>query len=116
MFQIAGGALGLGLTTSIFTSASEDELAEKASAAGLSLTDHQDSVAHGVLAGTDSGREVVADFSGEAAERLLEAVRDSFVSGLQVSFRVVAAIAAVGFVIALLNIGGRLRRKRSRPA
>jgi EmrB/QacA subfamily drug resistance transporter len=110
MFQIAGGALGLGLTTAIFTSASEDELTEKASAAGLSLTDHQDSVAHGALAGTESGREVVADFSGEAAARLLEAVRDSFVSGLQVSFRVVAAIAAVGFVIALLNIGGPLRR------
>jgi hypothetical protein len=38
---------------------------------------------------------------------VLQAVRDSFVSGLQVSFRVVAAIAAVGFVIALLNIRGR---------
>jgi EmrB/QacA subfamily drug resistance transporter len=108
MFQIAGGALGLGLTTSIFTATSEDELAEKADAAGTSLTEHQDSVAHGVLAGTDSGKQVIADFSGEAADRLLQAVRDSFVSGLQVSFRVVAAIAAIGFVIALLNIGGKV--------
>jgi EmrB/QacA subfamily drug resistance transporter len=107
MFQIAGGALGLGLTTSIFTSTSENELADKAEEAGTSLTEHQDSVAHGVLAGTDSGNQVIADFSGEAAERLLQAVRDSFVAGLQVSFRVVAAIAVVGFVIALLYIGGR---------
>jgi EmrB/QacA subfamily drug resistance transporter len=107
MFQIAGGALGLGLTTSIFTSTSENELADKAAAAGTSLTDHQDSVAHGVLAGTDSGKQVIADFGGEAADRVLQAVRDSFVSGLQVSFRVVAAIAAVGFVVALLNIRGR---------
>jgi EmrB/QacA subfamily drug resistance transporter len=116
MFQIAGGALGLGLTTSIFTSASEDELSEKASSAGLSLTEHQDSVAHGVLAGTDSGNQVIADFSGEAADRLLQAVRDSFVSGLQVSFRVVAAIAVVGFVIALLNIGERRKAGRAEQA
>jgi EmrB/QacA subfamily drug resistance transporter len=109
MFQIAGGAIGLGLTTSIFTSASENELAEKADAAGTALSEHQKSVAHGVLAGTDSGKQVIADFSGEAADRLLQAVRDSFVSGLQVSFRVVAAIAAIGFVIALLNIGGKVR-------
>jgi EmrB/QacA subfamily drug resistance transporter len=111
MFQIAGGAIGLGLTTTIFTTRSEEELAAEAGASGVQLTHHQDSVAHGVLAGTDSGREVLASFSGEAADRLLAAVRDSFAAGLQVSFRVVAAIAAVGFVVALFNIGGPLRRK-----
>jgi EmrB/QacA subfamily drug resistance transporter len=111
MFQIAGGAIGLGLTTTIFTTASEEELAAEAGASGVQLTHHQDSVAHGVLAGTESGREVIADFSGEAADRLLEAVRDSFAHGLQVSFRVVAAIAAVGFLIALFNVGGPLRRR-----
>ena len=34
MFQIAGGAIGLGLTTAIFKTVSENEVAEKASAAG----------------------------------------------------------------------------------
>src|SRR6266540_3017634 len=55
MFQIAGGAIGLGITTTIFTLSSENELADKAGAAGTQLTDHQTAVLHGVLAGTDSG-------------------------------------------------------------
>ena len=55
MFQIAGGAIGLGITTTIFTLTSENELADKADAAGTHLTDHQVAVMHGVLAGTDSG-------------------------------------------------------------
>src|SRR4029453_6878267 len=50
MFQIAGGAIGLGLTTTIFTITSEDDLDSKATAAGQHLTDHQVAVLHGQLA------------------------------------------------------------------
>ena len=40
-----------GITTTIFTITSENELAEKASAAGANLTDHQVAVMHGVACG-----------------------------------------------------------------
>jgi EmrB/QacA subfamily drug resistance transporter len=113
MFQIAGGALGLGLTTAIFSSASEGELESKVADEGSRVTEHQESVIHGVLAGTDPGQEGFNQVSGEvAAERVLSIVRDSFVVGIQTSFRVVAAIALVGLVITLLFVGGRLGKGR----
>jgi EmrB/QacA subfamily drug resistance transporter len=109
MFQIAGGAIGLGLTTAIFESASENEVAEKAAAAGASLTESQENVVHGVLAGTDSGQRAFDQLSTAGAERALDIVRDSFVIGIHAGFRVVAGIAVAGVVIALLFVGGRLR-------
>jgi EmrB/QacA subfamily drug resistance transporter len=54
MFQIAGGSIGLGLTTTVFSS------------------------------------------------------QDDFIDGIQAAFRLDAALALVGFVIALLFVGGRL--------
>jgi EmrB/QacA subfamily drug resistance transporter len=109
MFQIAGGAIGLGLTTAVFTSVSESEVSEKATAAGGSLTEAQENVVHGVLAGTDSGQRAYDQLSASGAERALDIVRDSFVTGIHAGFRVIAAIAVVGVVISLLFVGGRLR-------
>jgi EmrB/QacA subfamily drug resistance transporter len=107
MFQIAGGAVGLGLTTAIFTSVSEDQVGDEA---GAHLTEAQVHVVHGVLAGTESGKEAFTSLSSIGADRASDLVRDSFVSGLQVSFKVAAGIAAIGTVVALLRIGGPLRR------
>jgi EmrB/QacA subfamily drug resistance transporter len=109
MFQIAGGAVGIGLTTSIFTTASENDLAEKAADAGTSLSEHQASVAHGLLVGTDPAAEATRGLSPEALERIQEVVRDSFVTGIQVGFKVVAVIALVGLAVSVLFVGGRLR-------
>ncbi len=54
MFQIAGGAIGLGLATTIFTSASERKLgSDVVSETGQQLTGHEQAVLHGDLAGTD---------------------------------------------------------------
>lgn len=58
MFQIAGGSIGLGLTTTVFSS------------------------------------------------------QDSFVDGIQAAFRLDALLALVGFLIALLFVGGRLLGRR----
>jgi EmrB/QacA subfamily drug resistance transporter len=107
MFQIGGGALGLGITTAIFTITSEDKLASEASAAGLDLTEHQASVAHGDLAGTDAAAAALGNLGPSAAERVEAAVRDSFVVGIQWGFRYVAAVALIGFVVAALFVGGR---------
>jgi Na+/melibiose symporter-like transporter len=108
MFQIAGGAIGLGLATTIFTSASERELAEKATDAGSRLTAHQEAVLHGDLAGTDAAEAALSELPTSAMDRIVDIVRDSFVYGIQVSFRVIAAIAVLGLIIALLFVGGRL--------
>jgi EmrB/QacA subfamily drug resistance transporter len=108
MFQIGGGAIGIGVMTTIFTSSSESEFSDKVTAAGSQVTEQQQHVIHGVLAGTESGKEALSLFGRSSAERVLDIVRDSFVVGIQTGFRVVAAVALVGFVIALLFVGGRL--------
>jgi predicted MFS family arabinose efflux permease len=104
MFQIAGGAIGLGLTTALFTSRSEDLVVSKASAAGLQMTGDQAGVIHGVLAGTEPGNEAFQQFDVSVADKVLVVVKDSFVGGVQLSLRVVAAIAVIGLVIAIRSV------------
>jgi EmrB/QacA subfamily drug resistance transporter len=108
MFQVAGGSVGLGLTTTVFTTASQDRLQREAK--GLSEKEIEE--VQGALAGTESAAEIVARQSA-AAERLLEVVRDAFVAGLNWSFRLVALLALAGLVVAVLFVGGSLRRSRS---
>jgi EmrB/QacA subfamily drug resistance transporter len=104
MFQIAGGAIGLGLTTALFTSRSEDAVVSDGAEAGLRMTGEQAAVIHGYLAGTEPGRAAFADFDTSVADRVLDVVRESFVTGVAFSLRVIAAIALVGLVIAILGV------------
>ncbi len=104
MFQVAGGAIGLGLCTTLFTIRSEDAIVSDAAALGLRMSDQQASVVHGVLAGTESGKAAFSDFSTSVADRVLEVVEDSFVAGVQFSFRVVGLIALVGLAIAIVGV------------
>ena len=104
MFQIAGGAIGLGLTTALFTSRSEDLVVSEASDAGLTMTGDQAGVIHGYLAGTEPGNAAFNQFDTSVADKVLDVVKDSFVGGIQLSLRVVAAIALVGLVIAIRGV------------
>ena len=97
MFQVAGGSIGLGLTTTVFTTASEDKL--QSAAAGLSESKIED--VQGVLAGTES--------AGSPSDQLIELVREAFASGLAWSFRLVAVLALAGLVVSVLFVGGRAR-------
>lgn len=106
MFQIAGGSVGLGLTTTIFTSLSESKLDSEV---GNQLTDAQSDAAHGILAGTESGKRVLQEFPG-AGHELVQFVREAFVTGFNWAFRVDAALAFVGVAIALAFVGGTLSR------
>ncbi|HYN50415.1 MAG TPA: MFS transporter [Thermoleophilaceae bacterium] len=109
MFQVAGGSVGLGLTTTVFTTASEDRLQRDLK--GLSEKEIEE--VQGALAGTESAAEIVARQSAAAADRLLEVVRDAFVTGLNWSFRLVALLALAGLVISVLFVGGSLLGRRS---
>jgi EmrB/QacA subfamily drug resistance transporter len=111
MFQVAGGAIGLGITTTIFTITSEDELAEKAAAAGTSLTEHQSSVMHGLLAGTETASAAASSLDPSKLAVVEEIVRDSFVTGIASGFRYVAILAVASFFVSLFFVGGPLRRR-----
>ena len=112
MFQIAGGAIGLGITTTIFTLSSENELADKASDHAIHLTDDQVAVMHGVLAGTDAGTSALHQLSASAQNTVMTIVRESFATGIQAGFRFVTIAALLGFLISLFFVGGRLLGRR----
>jgi hypothetical protein len=111
MFQVAGGSVGLGLTTTVFVTASEDRL--QSDLAGSRLDKSDVDALHGSLAGTESSTEILARFSSGVADRLLELIRDAFAAGMQWAFRLVAALALIGVLISILFVGGSLLRERN---
>jgi EmrB/QacA subfamily drug resistance transporter len=111
MFQIAGGAIGLGITTTIFTLTSENNLSDKIHAIGAHVTGQQVSVMHGVLAGTDAATAALHKLSGVSQMKVLDFVDDSFVHGIQAGFRYCAIVALLGLLISILFVGGGLRAR-----
>ena len=117
MFQIAGGAIGLGLTTTVFTSASQSALADSVRATGIARNPPaQLDAVHGILAGTESARRALAHFSPEAVDRVRDLVRDAFVTGFQAAFRLDTALALGGLAITVAFVGGRLAARRPAAA
>ena len=105
MFQIAGGAVGLGVATAIFTSAPRTSSAIRPIEGGLTLTGHEQAVLHGDLAGTDSAAAALAELPSKAIADIEEIVRHSFANGVQTSFRMIAVVAVVGFLVAVFDLG-----------
>ncbi|HWV86733.1 MAG TPA: MFS transporter [Capillimicrobium sp.] len=104
MFQVAGGAIGLGLTTTIFTAASLSRVRSEGVAEGLSA-DQEHAVAE-LLSGTENGRQLADAFPGIAAE-LEQLARDAFTDGVHLALRVDTALALAGFVVVVLFVGRR---------
>jgi EmrB/QacA subfamily drug resistance transporter len=110
MFQIAGGSVGLGLNTTIFTSASKSNLNAHLHEVGAAISERQSDLVHGILAGTASGKQVLAHFSASVDHRLSSLVRDSFVAGLHTAFRLDTALALCALLVAIAFVGGAVRR------
>jgi MFS family permease len=113
MFQVAGGSVGLALTTTVFTRAAQDGLYSDAAAPGVGASTSELDDVQGVLAGTDSAHRVIEQFPDQATQ-ITQLVRDAFVDGMSTAFRVDAALAAVGVAVTVVFVGGRLRL-RSAP-
>ncbi|MGH8161153.1 MAG: DHA2 family efflux MFS transporter permease subunit [Gammaproteobacteria bacterium] len=105
LFQIAGGSIGLGLVTAVFISTANASI--HAADVANQLTNVQEQALLGVLAGTSSAQTVVNQFPAHAGEFDL-IVRGAFAAGMHVSFRLVAAFGALGFLVAFFFVGGRL--------
>ena len=105
MAQIAGGSIGLGITTAVFAGVSRNELTARIGDLGLTLESAQARIAEGILAGTDSAKELFDDFPGAAGRALQDAVSDAFASGFTDTFLVVGGIAVLGVLVCALLIG-----------
>jgi EmrB/QacA subfamily drug resistance transporter len=117
MFQVAGGSVGLALTTTIFARASQDQIAADVAALGARANEQDVHDVTGILAGTEPAQRVAEQLPAQAAE-ITELVRDAFMHGLSVAFRVDTGIALLGVIVTVLYVGGRphLGRHRLAPA
>jgi len=102
--EAVGGAVGLAVATLIFDISSSRDLELRAPEESVPLDEGQKEVVQGVLAGTDDSQEVFAETAKAVGNEMEALVRETFVTGLQAGFRYVAAVAAVGLVVALLFI------------
>jgi EmrB/QacA subfamily drug resistance transporter len=105
MFQIAGGTIGLGLTTSIVTLTANAQLQQEIAELGAAVNNAQLFALQGVLAGTETARQVLAQFAPALADRLIAMANDAFVAGLRNGFLLDAALAFAGFAVALVFVG-----------
>jgi hypothetical protein len=114
MAQFVGGAIGLGITTTIVASSEQAAVNAHLAAAGADLTEADRGALQSVLAGTESAQQVVAQFDPAMAQELLDIAAEAFAAGVRSGFRLDAAIAAVGFLAALLLL--RVARRDQRAA
>ncbi len=112
MCQIAGGSVGLGLNTTVFTSRSRDYVEAHLTAVGANVTDAQSNLVLGILAGTRSANTVAKDFTPSVAHQLEALVRDGFIAGLHAAFRMDAALAFAGLLVAVAFVGGVVPHER----
>jgi EmrB/QacA subfamily drug resistance transporter len=108
MFQLVAGSLSLGLTTAIFTAASDATVHEDR-VAGL-LSDGEEHAVTGLLATTGFAEQVVEQFPARAPDLQSLAV-DAFVRGIETGFAVVAVLGLAGLMVAVLSVGGSPRRR-----
>jgi EmrB/QacA subfamily drug resistance transporter len=108
MCQIAGGSIGLGLNTTLFSGRADGNLDSHIAALGTRITDTQADLAHGILAGTKSGQAVLAQVGPAVGDQLTTLVRHAFVTGVNTAFTLDAALAAAALVISLALVGGKL--------
>ncbi|MGH8428551.1 MAG: MFS transporter [Gammaproteobacteria bacterium] len=104
LFQIAGGSVGLGLVTAVFISAAQESV--HAAVVANQLSNVHEHAVMGVLAGTGTAQQLMHQFPALAGT-LDHMARAAFAAGMQVGFHVVALLGALGFVVALLFVGGR---------
>jgi EmrB/QacA subfamily drug resistance transporter len=109
MFQLAGGAIGLGLTTTIV--ASSTQAAVRAAVADLPVVEVDD--LRGLLAGTESAQAAVQGLDAAAAQQILATAGEAFAAGVRAGLRVDAALSAVAVVLAIVLLRGS---ERTAPA
>ena len=109
MFQVAGGAVGLALTTAVFALVSHQSVNSDVERLGGSPTQQELRDLQGVLAGTDSAQEVQLELPADAAI-VTDVASDAFEEGLQWAFRLDALLVLAGVAVTATMVGG-LRRE-----
>ncbi len=99
MFQLAGGALGLAVVTTIFTDAAMKDVTEGIGDFGLKLSEkHQEDILSFML-GSGSRQTLLDDFGQAVFNDLYHHIYSAYVSGLKYGLGFAAAVVAIGAVL-----------------
>jgi len=109
MFELAGGALGLSIITTIFTDAVRKDIAVRLTELGFTLTGAQKSDLLDFILGSGSRERLVSELGPDKLNTVFSHVRESFVTGLQEGLGFAAVILALGAVFTLIFIEGKKR-------
>jgi hypothetical protein len=109
MFELAGGALGLSIITTIFTDAVRKDIAVRLTELGFTLTGAQKSDLLDFILGSGSRERLVNELGPDKLNTVFSHVRESFVTGLQEGLGFAAVILALGAVFTLIFIEGKKR-------
>lgn len=108
-FQVAGGAVGLGLTTVVFLLISNRAVDAEATQLGVTLDPTELASIRGVLVGTDTANSIVAEYPASVADQLVRIVRHGFDAGLRWALLFNALLALGGLVVTVLRVAGPAR-------
>jgi EmrB/QacA subfamily drug resistance transporter len=109
MCQIAGGSVGLGLTTTVFTASAMRHVHGDAIADQLDAAEEH--AVGQILSGADTGTQLTSAFPDLAA-RLEQLARDAMSVGVHTALRVDVALAAAGLLVVVLFVGRSARAAR----
>ncbi len=104
MFQIGGGALGLAISTTIFTADGKRSIGGLLDIAGITASEGQKSAMVNFVSGLGSKSDLLKEFSPQLSDKIISIVHDSYLFGLHDAMLFVSAIAIVGGVISLFFI------------
>ena len=111
MGRVVGAAIGIALTTAIFTTFSENKLGDELNNAGFNFSDETVSKLDGLLINTDTASGIISGFSSSEAAQILSLIEDAFMIGYRSGMLVNAIIGVFGFLIVLFFVGGPFRIK-----
>lgn len=106
MVELVTGAVMTAVATTVVATTARARLVAEVPAAGFPVDVTQERVLAGVLAGTDSAVQVMGVFGGDA-HRAADLAERAFFAGAHRAFAIVAALAALGALIALVVSPGR---------
>ncbi len=90
----------------MFAFTSDRSVTDQVRAESVPLSEREQNAVQGLLAGTESAQQVTNRLSSAAADTVETIVRESFGSGMQWAFGLVALLALVGMLVTVTSIGG----------
>lgn len=111
--RYVGAALGVAVVSALFYSVESDRLSEQLAAGDLTRAEARD--VEGLLAGSSEAQARIDHLDAASAEKVRSAARDSFADAFGVSMILLAAISAIGGLLAATLLGRPRRGPPERP-